>query len=306
MGKTKLTFLGFIMFTFSLNAQNKVITGSVSAAEDGKPLAGVSVTVDGTNIGTVSDYEGLFELQIPYPVQSLVFSFIGMKTARVSVESSTVNVLLHPDLIGLDEVVVVAYGALPKQHYTGSLSTVRAEQLERFQSSDFSRALQGLSAGLISAGGSGQPGESDAIRIRGYSTFGDASPLIVLDGFPFDGSLNSIPISDIESVTILKDAPATALYGSRAANGVIIVTTKQGTAGTSGLDVKMSFGLVNRAMPGYDKVSPSQYYELQWEGLRNLLTNPQTSVVEAGKKQVSSLFRSWEDTMPITLPIMNW
>lgn len=293
MGKYFLVFLCWIFTIFTGTSQIKTVTGTVSTSSDGKPLAGVTVSVPGTATGTVTGNEGRYALQVPEAVQYLVFSYVGMKSVRAAVEGDVLNVVLEPDLLGLEEVVVVAYGASKKQHFTGSASVVQARQLERFQAADFSRALQGLTSGVYTAGESGQPGEGNAISIRGFSTFGDVSPLIVLDGFPYDGNLNALPVSDIESVTVLKDAPATALYGSRAANGVIIVTTKKGTSGTSGLDVKMSYGITNRAVPAYETLSPSQYYEMQWEGLRNLYISQGTSAgdaaVQASEHLVSML-----------------
>jgi TonB-linked SusC/RagA family outer membrane protein len=292
MGKHLLSFLALLFLNLFINAQTKPVIGTVIDSDDGKPLAGVSVMAKGTAAGTVTNSDGYYELQVPAQSQYLVFSYVGMKTAELSVDGEVVNAVLEPDLIGLSEVVVVAYGAAQRQHFTGSLSTVNSEQLERFQSADFSRALQGLTSGVYTAGESGQPGEGDDIRIRGFSTFGNASPLIVLDGFPYDGNMNAVPVSDIESITVLKDAPATALYGSRAANGVVIVTTKQGRAGTSGLDVKMSYGLVDRALSGYETVSPSQYYEMQWEGLKYTLTNGKNPPADPAKKASEQLVSS--------------
>jgi TonB-linked SusC/RagA family outer membrane protein len=289
MGKYLLSFLALLFLNLAVSAQTKTVTGTVSASGDGNPLAGVSVMAKGTVSGTVTNSDGYYVLQIPAQSEYLVFSYVGMKTAELSVDSEVVNAVLEPDLIGLSEVVIVAYGAAQRQQFTGSVSTVRSEQLERFQSADFSGVLQGLSTGVYTAGGSGQPGEGDDIRIRGFSTFGNASPLIVLDGFPYDGKMNAIPLSDIESVTVLKDAPATALYGSRAANGVIIVTTKQGNAGSSGLDVKMNYGLVDRAISGYETVSPSQYYEMQWEGLKYKYTNQINPPADPAKRASEQL-----------------
>ncbi|MCA1761306.1 MAG: TonB-dependent receptor plug domain-containing protein, partial [Bacteroidales bacterium] len=146
----------------------------------------------------------------------------------------------------------------------------------------FTKALQGLASGVITASGSGQPGEEAEIRIRGFSSFGDASPLIVLDGFPFDGNLSSIPLSEIASISVLKDASATALYGSRAASGVIIISTKSGLPGTSELNLRVRYGISNRAVPDYNRVTVPEYYELQWEGIRNALVTSGTDLEDAG------------------------
>ncbi len=289
MGKHLILFLVIILINVAVDAQTKSVVGTVSTSANGRPLTGVSVMAKGTAAGTVTNSDGYYELQIPAQSQYLVFSYVGMKTTELSVDSEVVNAVLEPDLIGLSEVVVIAYGATQRQQFTGSVSTVNSEQLGRFQAADLSSVLQGLASGVYTTGASGQPGEGDDIRIRGFSTFGNASPHIVLDGFPYDGNMNAIPLSDIESVTVLKDAPATALYGSRAANGVVIVTTKQGREGSSGLDVKMSYGLVDRALSGYETVSPSQYYEMQWEGLKYTLTNGKNPPADPAKKASEQL-----------------
>ncbi len=281
MRKLILTFIVILFLELVIHAQVKLVTGTVHTAIDGSALAGVSVVVKGTSLGTITNQQGYFELKVPEQVQSLVFSFIGMKTLEAPVEGTLVNVLLEPDVVGLDEVVVVAYDASLKKHFTGSVSTVSSTELDRFQASGFTEVLQGLSAGVYTAGENGQPGEAVDIRIRGFNTFGNASPLIVLDRFPFDGNLNAIPLTDIESLTVLKDAQATALYGSRAANGVIIITTKKGIPGTSGLNLRINYGLSGRAIPDYRKVSASQYYELYWEGIRNSLMESGFSQAEA-------------------------
>lgn len=263
-----IAMLGVLM----VEAQVVNITGTVTSSDDGLPIPGVSVVVKGTTIGTVTNLDGVYNLNVPEEDgQVLVFSFVGMKTQEVPVSGSKVDAVLSPDVIGVDEVMVVAYGTAKKESFTGSASTVKSENLEKIQTSSISKALQGMSAGVTVTSGSGQPGANATIRIRGISTFGDADPLIVVDGFPFDGNLNSITTDDIESMTILKDASATALYGSRAANGVIMITTKKGRQGTSNLEVKASYGFNSRAIEEYDRVNVPQYYELQWEGIRNAL-----------------------------------
>jgi TonB-linked SusC/RagA family outer membrane protein len=267
---------------FTVNAQIRRISGVITASGTGLPVSGVSVVVKGTTLGTVTNQDGYYQLNLPANAQSLVFSFVGMKTLELPVSGNTLNVIMEPDNIGVDEVIVVAYGTSLRQHYTGSVSSISSAQLNRFQTAGFTKALQGLSAGVITTSGVGQPGEDAEIRIRGFSTFADASPMIVLDGLPYDGKLNAIPLAEIESISILKDASATALYGSRAANGVIIVTSKSGIAGDSRLDFKASYGIANRAIPDYESVSVSEYYEMQWEGIRNALAAGGTDGDEAG------------------------
>ena len=283
MNGKALAILVFVWFNiFVVNAQVKRISGVVTSADNNFPVSGASVLVRGTTLGTVTNHNGFYQLNLPDDAQSIVFSFIGMKTLEVSVNDSILNVSMETDHVGVDEIVVVAYGTAVKDNYTGSLSSIDDVQFRRFRTTGFTKALQGLASGVITTSGSGQPGEDAEIRIRGFSTFGDASPLVVLDGFPYDGNLSAIPLADMASVSILKDAPATALYGSRAASGVIIITTKSGQTGTSRLNLSANFGLSNRAIPDYDRVSVPEYYELQWEGIRNILIAGGTDLYAAG------------------------
>jgi TonB-linked SusC/RagA family outer membrane protein len=267
---------------YAVNAQAFSVSGIVTYSDNGSPVPGVSVVVKGSTLGTVTNQFGYYRLNLPEEAQTLVFSFIGMKTQELPVEGSTLNVVLEPENVGVDEIVVVAYGTSLKEQYTGSVSSVTDIQLERFQTADFTKAIQGLSSGVITTSGSGQPGEEAEIRIRGFSSFGDAGPLVVLDGFPYDGSLSSVPLSEIASISVLKDASATALYGSRAASGVIIITTKSGLPGTSDLNLRVRYGISNRAIPDYNRVNVPEYYELQWEGIRNALVASGTDFEEAG------------------------
>ncbi len=267
---------------FVVNAQVFRISGVVTDSEQGNPVSGVSIVVKGSTLGTVTNQDGYYQLNLSEQAQTLVFSFIGMKTQEIPVEGTVLNVVLEPDNVGVDEVVVVAYGTSIKEEFTGSVSSVDGTQLEKFQSAGFTKALQGLASGVITTSGSGQPGEDAEIRIRGFSSFGDASPLIVLDGFPYDGNLSSVPLSEIASISVLKDASATALYGSRAASGVIIITTKSGQAGASALNLNVRYGISNRAIPDYNRVTVPEYYELQWEGIRNALVASGTGFDEAG------------------------
>ncbi len=252
-----------------VNAQVRRINGTVTSSADGSTIPGVSVVVKGTSIGTITNLDGSYQLDVPQDATTITFSFVGMRTLDMPITGNTVNAILDADIIGVDEVLVVAYGTVRKESFTGSASTVSSEKLEKLQTSSISKALQGMAAGVQVTSGLGQPGENAAIRIRGISTFGDASPLIVVDGFPYQGNLNTIPTNDIGSMTILKDASATALYGSRAANGVIIITTKKGAEGTSKLEVKANYGLSDRAFPDYERVNVPQWYELMWETMRN-------------------------------------
>ncbi len=277
-------FFSLFLLTGSLvMAQTVQITGTVTSSEDGLALPGVSVTVKGTTLGMITGADGKYVISIPTNVQTLVFSFIGYKTQEVTIEGRTkIDVNLTAELIAIDEVVVIAYGTATKSSFTGSADMVKADKIVKIQTASAAKALEGVAAGVQVTGGTGQPGSSANIRIRGIgSVNASSSPLYVVDGAPFDGSLNSINTNDIESISVLKDATSAALYGARGANGVIIITTKKGTPGKSTINFKSTLGSVSRAIPEYDRIAPKEYYELMWEGWRNALVNASKYTPEA-------------------------
>lgn len=271
------------------------VSGTV--VSEGEPLPGASVFVKGTKNGTVTDIDGRYAISVPAD-GTLVFSFIGLQSQEHKVGGRTViNVDLVPDNTQLEEVMVVAYATAKKYSFTGAASTVKGDEIAKLQTSSVSRALEGTVAGLQASAASGQPGTDAEIRIRGIGSINASSaPLYVVDGVPYDGSVNSINPEDIASMTVLKDAASAALYGSRGANGVIIITTKQGRADSkTTVNVKASFGGSNRAVRDYDRVGTDQYFQLYWEALRNqyaLSTDkytPQTAAAQASKDLVGKL-----------------
>jgi len=213
----------------SSQQQQKQITGIVTGKE-GIPLAGVNVVVTGTSIGMLTDVDGKYSIEVPHGSKSLTFSFIGMESQTVNIGTVTqINVAMTESAIGLEEVVVIGYGTSKKKDLTGSVSSIGAEQLERRPIISTSATLQGMAPGVTVTTQSGSPGgDGGQIRIRGISSFGgsDCSPLILVDGITV-GSLDMIDANIIESISVLKDAASAAIYGSRAANGVILVTTKR-------------------------------------------------------------------------------
>jgi len=272
MKKLVLLLAFFTVGLLSLMAQTKVITGTVTSADDGTTLPGVSVTVKGTTVGTITNIDGVYTLNIPENAQTLVFSFVGMKTTEQTIgEQSVINVALNPDVLGIDEVVVVGYGTTTKQSFVGSVSEVKAANIQDKAVSNISNSLAGEAAGVQVITTSGQPGTSATIRIRGFgSVNGNRDPLYVLDGVPYSGELNAINPNDIASTTILKDATATAIYGSRGANGVILLTTKAGKAGKSVIEADVKRGVNISSLPRYSTIkSPEQYIGLSWEALYN-------------------------------------
>ena len=259
-----------------VNAQVSKVTGTVTSHEDGLPVVGASVLVKGTQVGTVTDIDGNFTItNVPSSAGTLVVSFIGMKTQEVAIKP-VVNVTLHSDTEVLDEVMVVAYGTAKKSSFTGSASVVKADEIGKIQTSNAAQALTGKVSGVQFTNASGQPGTTTpTIRIRGISSItAGNSPLIILDGSPYDGDLNNINTQDIESMTVLKDAASNALYGSRGANGVIMITTKRGKSQDAKVTVDAKWGVNTRASRDYDYITdPGQYYEMYHLALRNYATN---------------------------------
>ena len=198
-----------------------------------------------------------------------MISFIGLQTQEVDIQP-VVKVVLHADSEVLDEVMVVAYGTAKKSSFTGSASVIGGDKIESRPITNVTKALEGQTTGVLTTSGSGQPGESASIVIRGYGSINASQdPLYVVDGVPYDGTLSSINPSDIESMTILKDASAGALYGARGANGVVMITTKQGKEGKTNVTWRSTAGWSSRAIPEYDMVSQKDFVQLTYEALRN-------------------------------------
>lgn len=239
----------FTLLTYGVYAQELTIKGTVTSADDGMPLPGVTVVQQGTTNGTTTNIDGEYQLNVPGNT-ILLFSFIGMKMQEISVDGRTeINVVLETETTGLDEVVVIGYGTQKKEDVTGAVSMVNAEMIENIKPVKVEQALQGTMAGVNVTTQSGSPGAGLDIRIRGISTNGDASPVVIIDGY--QGDLNTINPNDIETITVLKDAQA-AIYGTVGANGIILVTTKTGKRNTkTRVSVNSSIGIqeTNRKLP---------------------------------------------------------
>ena len=244
-------------------AQKQQVSGTVTNA-DGNPIVGATVVVDGTTTGTTTNAAGQFSLQARSDGY-LNVSFIGYESQKVPIAGkTTVNIQLKEDITAIDDVLVVAFGTTKKEAFTGSASVIKSEDLQKRQTTNVMNALVGSVAGLQMRGGSGTPGsDSGSINIRGISSmYADTDPLIIVDGAPYSASLSNIPQSDIESVTVLKDAASAALYGARGASGVIIVTTKRSQARDAVINVDMKWGVNSRAVQDYDVITdPGEYYE---------------------------------------------
>ena len=277
-----VTFLFSIMFVVTTNAQT--ISGVITDAETGEPLPGVNVVAEqpegDTNslIGATSNTDGEYEITVPDDVDTLIFTYIGYQRFEVSINGQTeINVRLNQDTQLLDDVVVVGYGMQNQERVTGSISSVRADDLDEQPISDLSTALQGKASGVEIVRSGGDPGASGSIRIRGTGTVNNSDPLIVIDGMPSDlRSLNNISSDNVQSIDVLKDASSAAIYGNRAANGVILVTTKSGQFNQPLMvNFKSSFGVSN-PVNTIDVLEASELAELKRERYINdgIAVNP--------------------------------
>jgi len=273
MGKRLCSFLTICLLIGGSVFAQKTITGKVVDAQTGEPVVGASVLVQGTTLGQAADLNGDFTIQnVPNSATTLKVSYIGMKEQLVTIKPK-MRIYMQPEVTETDEVLVVAYGTATKSSFTGSASVIDAQEIASEQSTNLLNALNGKSAGVQVFNQSNQPGASSpSIRIRGISSINAGnSPLIILDGAPFDGDINAINASDIENMTVLKDAASNALYGARGANGVIMITTKNGKPGDNAkitLDAK--WGVNSRATRRYKTINdPALYYETYYNALKN-------------------------------------
>lgn len=294
MGKRLWLFLAICLMTVGLAfAQSSKITGKVIDKSTGEPVIGAAVVVKGTSVGSATDLNGNFTINgVPANAKVLSVSYVGMIPVEVAVKNG-IRILMEPDTKSLDEVMVVAYGTQKKSTFTGSAAVVKAEDIENHVSSSVVGALQGSAPGVQITSTNGDPtGASQSIRIRGIGSLSaSAAPLIVLDGVPFDGSLNSINPQDVESMTVLKDAAASAIYGARGANGVVLITTKKGKKQDAEIHFDAKWGINSRLIPQYDIIKdPGQYYEMAYRQLYNSQVYAGYSATEAYTYADKNLF----------------
>ena len=265
-----LFFVSLFLFVGSALAQTKV-SGTVLSQEDGQPIIGAAVQVTGTSTGMLTDVNGRFSLTLPEGSKTLTISYLGYESKTVNAKNG-MRVFLKADVAALDEVIVVAYGTQKKSAFTGSAAQVDAKAIEAHVSSNVANSLAGAAPGVQIINTSGDPtNSSPTIRIRGIGSMSAGNnPLIVLDGMPFDGALNSINPNDVESMTVLKDASASAIYGARGANGVVLITTKKGRNQDAEIKFDAKWGSNSRLIPQYDVITdPGQYYEAHFQRLYN-------------------------------------
>ena len=292
--KKILPFALAALFCHAALAQIRV-TGTVISSDDGTPVSFVTIFVKGNNsLITSTDIEGKFLFSNIPTDAILVVTSIGFATQEVPVNNRTVvNITIFPDATALEEVMVVAYGTTTRASFTGSASQVNSSFLEQRSVTNVTTALAGSAPGVQISSANGQPGSEANIRIRGVGSYSASiAPLIVLDQIPYTGSFSSINPADIESISILKDASSSALYGSRAANGVVMITTKKGRSDKPEIQFRLSNGYTSRQIPEYDRVGINDYLELYWENLRNktLRENSSMTMEQASQRASENLF----------------
>ncbi|MDR1594657.1 MAG: TonB-dependent receptor plug domain-containing protein, partial [Prevotellaceae bacterium] len=233
-------------------SQGGTVVGVISDAS-GEPLKGASVAIKGTTAGVVSDENGNYTINVPDRGSVLIFSFVGFVTEEITYSGQArLDVVLNDESVSLDDVVVVAYGVTRKSTFTGSAAVVKSDQISKISAVGVMESLQGMSAGVVITNNEGNPGGISRVQIRGIGTMSESpdatNPLYVVDGVPYDGNIVTIAPGDIESMTILKDAAASSLYGSRAAHGVVVITTKKGKAGKPVVNFKAAWGTSDNAV----------------------------------------------------------
>ncbi len=266
--------LSLLLFGFAASfayAQETTITGIVTSTEEG-PLPGVNVLIQGTGKGTVSDVEGNYSIVVPGPEAVLVFSSIGYITEAVTVgNQSKIDLVLAPDVTSLKEIVVTGYTSQRKADITGAVAVVDTKEMDKMTAASFVQKLDGRAAG-VTVNNSGAPGGRNTVRIRGISSFTNNDPLYIIDGVPYEDAYNNwLNPHDIESIQILKDPSAASVYGARANNGVVIITTKKGQSGKAKVQLDVNIGVAS-PVNGYDKIliqDPLDYFEVMKRSFTN-------------------------------------
>ncbi|MDR2414692.1 MAG: SusC/RagA family TonB-linked outer membrane protein [Odoribacteraceae bacterium] len=270
MKKKVLYMFMLILFVIPSRAQEQPVSGKVTAT-DGSALSGVTVLRKGTRQGVITDALGEYKITLPGDAV-LQFSFVGFKPQEIPVaHRARVDVTMEEETRQIDEIIVVAYGTAKKESFTGSVATLKADDLSSRQLSNVTAALPGRLAGVQVRAGNGQPGVTSTVRVRGIGSMSAGNaPLYVVDGVPYDGDLSSINSADIETLTVLKDAASNALYGARGANGVILITTRKAKSREAVVTIDARWGTNTRAVPNYRVLkSPERYLEKVYEAMYN-------------------------------------
>ncbi|PSK84808.1 SusC/RagA family TonB-linked outer membrane protein [Prolixibacter denitrificans] len=292
-----LLLVAAMMVAFSSVAQKRTVTGMVTD-QSGAPLPGVNIVVKGTTNGTITDFDGKYQLDAKAS-DVLKFSFLGYIPQEIPASNSVINVQLKEDTKSLDEVVVVGYGTQKKSDITGAVASVSADDLKGQPVSSVDQALQGRVAGVQITSNSGAPGGSISVRVRGIGTINDADPLYVVDGLPV-GNINFLNPNDIASVEILKDASASAIYGSRGANGVVLITTKKGKLNSkASVNLDVYYG-VQKVINNWKTTTGPEWYSIQQE-LNKTRTSPiDLSLVDKNQNT------DWFNAITRVAPMQNY
>lgn len=286
----KVFLLLFAMCFMALSAYaDRTISGQVLDAVSGEPLIGATVQGEGVNRGTATDLDGHFTLVLPDHVKFVNVSYVGYATRQVEVENNMV-IKLSDSGQNLDEVVVVAYGSAKRQSITGSISVVDEKKIKDRIGSSVTAALEGSTPGIQVNNTYGEPGAAPNIRIRGIGSItGSSTPLYVVDGVAFDGNIAEINPVDIESMSVLKDAASAALYGNRAANGVVLITTKKGSySNKPNVTLRINQGMYKRGIPEYDRMKADQWMETSWIAMKNFAMNGSMGLSEGDAMKYAS------------------
>jgi len=319
----KILLLGLMLFLVNAMAfaQGRVITGTVTSTEDGLGVPGATVLVKGTTIGTATDIDGKYSINVPAGSNVLVFTFVGLTSQEVNIGNrSTINVALESDITALSEVIVTGYGTQPKREVTGAVSSVKGDAIQNLPLQSFDRALQGRASGVQVRSSNGLPGGAVNIRIRGVGSINAGNePLFIVDGVQLNNQSNasftqSNPLAflnpnDIESMEILKDAASAAIYGSQAANGVVIITTKKGKQGKAKFEFN-AFSGETQPMKFLDILSGPEWYAMRRDAhVNSLSASPEADALNAmGRRPANwaTLTRPALDAIGLALPTYDW
>ena len=319
----KILLLGLMLFLVNAVAfaQGRVVTGTVTSVEDGMGVPGATVLVKGTTIGTATDIDGKYSINVPAGSNVLVFTFVGLTSQEVNIGNrSTINVALESDITALSEVIVTGYGTQPKREVTGAVSSVKGDAIQNLPLQSFDRALQGRASGVQVRSSNGLPGGAVNIRIRGVGSINAGNePLFIVDGVQLNNQSNasftqSNPLAflnpnDIESMEILKDAASAAIYGSQAANGVVIITTKKGKQGKAKFEFN-AFSGETQPMKFLDILGGAEWYGMRRDAFINSgVANPEANALSNMGRLPSNwttLTRPALDALGLALPTYDW
>ncbi|GJM63300.1 TonB-dependent receptor [Persicobacter diffluens] len=259
--------LAFLLVSQISLAQSMLVQGTVTGDLDGEPIIGANIVISGTTQGTITDYEGNYQIEVPNGETYLEISYIGFKNQKVLANASQIDIILEEDVQNLEELVVIGYGVVKKSDLTGAVSSMKAEEITQMPVQNAGEALQGRVTGVQVTTANGSPGAAPVIRVRGVASTGDSNPLYVVDGMIVN-DINWLSPSDIESMEVLKDASATAIYGARGANGVVMISTKKGEKGKATITYDGYVG-VQSAYERPKMANGDQYYQFATDLMAN-------------------------------------